>query len=233
MTLGCPVGRALPRFVVVDPERGWRVIEQQRLLIAAHLADLTPNQWETTSLCTAWRVRDVAAHLTLAADPPALPVIAAEAVRARGGFNRLNAAVAIRRAARPTEQLVADLREHASARTIPFVTNQRNLVLDVLVHTQDIALPLGRVLLMPEDAVVASLERVWVMGWPFWARHRTRGLRLSATDAAWSAGAGAPVSGPAVALLLLLTGRVAAALPDLTGSGTALLGQPPVGGRRR
>lgn len=222
-----------PTFVVVDPERGWQVIEQQRLLIADRLADLTPSQWETMSLCTAWRVRDVAAHLTLAADPPALPAMVAEVVRARGGFDRLNAALAIGRAARSTEQLVADLREHASSRTIPIVTNQRNLMLDVLVHSQDIALPLGRELPMPGDAVVASVDRAWVMGWPFWARRRLRGLRLSATDATWSAGAGAPVSGPARALLLLLTGRVAAALPELTGSGVGVLRKPVGAGRRR
>jgi hypothetical protein len=57
------------------------------------------------------------------------------------------------------------------------------------------------------------------MGWPFWAKRRLRGLRLVATDTAWSAGEGAEVRGPAQALLLLLTGRTEAALPHLDGPG--------------
>ncbi|MBM2619406.1 maleylpyruvate isomerase N-terminal domain-containing protein [Actinoplanes sp. LDG1-06] len=42
---------------------------------AALLEPLTDAEWHTPSLCTAWRVRDVAAHADLApqsnADPPA------------------------------------------------------------------------------------------------------------------------------------------------------------------
>ena len=45
-----------------------------------------------------------------------------------------------------------------------------------------------------------------------------RGLRLVATDHAWSVGEGRLVEGPMAALLLLITGR-AAALPLLSGPG--------------
>ena len=64
------------------------------------------------------------------------------------------------------------------------------------------------------------------MGWPFWARRRLRGLRLTATDTDWSAGQGAELRGPIQAVLLLLTGRTAAALPQLDGSGVARLLSP-------
>ncbi len=56
------------------------------------------------------------------------------------------------------------------------------------------------------------------MGWPFWARRRLRGLRLTAVDTTWTVGDGADVRGPIAAMLLLLTGRPAA-LPQLTGDG--------------
>ena len=61
------------------------------------------------------------------------------------------------------------------------------------------------------------------MGWPFWAKRRLRGLRLVATDTTWSAGEGAEVRGPVQALLLLLTGRIEAALPHLDGPGAKQL----------
>lgn len=98
------------------------------------------------------------------------------------------------------------------------MTNHRNIVPDILVHGQDIAIPLGRPRPMPTPAAVAAASRVWTMGWPFWARRRLSGLRLSATDADWTAGAGPEVRGPIAALLLALTGR-AAALSHLTGDG--------------
>jgi len=50
-------------------------------------------------------------------------------------------------------------------------------------------------------------------------------LRLEATDVDWTVGDGPVVRGPAQALLLLLTGRDAAALPALAGPGVARLSQ--------
>jgi len=54
------------------------------------------------------------------------------------------------------------------------------------------------------------------------SKKRIAGLRLRATDAEWSTGTGPEVSGPALALLLAMTGR-AAALDDLSGDGLATL----------
>ncbi|WP_433307952.1 maleylpyruvate isomerase family mycothiol-dependent enzyme [Actinoplanes sp. CA-030573] len=139
------------------------------------------------------------------------------AVRARGSFDRLNHDMAVRHAARPPGEIVAELRRHASSRRLPAVTNYRNIVPDVLVHSQDIAIPLGRDLPAPTAAARAAADRVWDMGWPFRARRRLRGRRLIATDTDWSAGAGDEITGPIAALLLLLTGRTATARPHLTG----------------
>ena len=98
------------------------------------------------------------------------------------------------------------------------MTNYRNIVPDVLVHSQDIAVPLGRDLPVPIAAARAAADRVWGMGWPFWARRRLRGMRLTAIDTDWTVGAGEEVTGPIAALLLLLlTGRTAAARPHLAG----------------
>jgi uncharacterized protein (TIGR03083 family) len=203
----------------MDRDRSWQVIRDQRLGLADLLDDLTDAEWETPSLCTGWRVRDVAAHVAMAPQVPSLAFMATEAVRARGSFHRLNHDVAVRHAdSRDPEALVAELREHAASQRLPFVTNYRNILYDVLVHVQDIAIPLGRPRPMPPDAAAAGATRVWEMGWPFWAKRRLRGLRLVATDADWSVGTGSEVTGPIEAILLLLTGRQAAA-HRLTGAG--------------
>ncbi|MEV6306027.1 maleylpyruvate isomerase family mycothiol-dependent enzyme [Actinoplanes sp. NPDC051861] len=194
----------------MDAAESWRVITAQRLAVADLLDGLTDAEWEAPSLCAGWRARDVAAHLALAPQPPGPLAMTAAAIRAGGRFHRLNHDMAVRHAARSPVELVAELRQHAASQRLPAVTNYRNILFDVLVHAQDIAVPLRRRLGMPRDAAVAGADRVWTMGWPFWARRRFKGTRLVATDADWSAGAGQEISAPIASLLLLLTGRTAA-----------------------
>lgn len=207
----------------MDTEQSWQVIEQQRLAIADLLEGLSPEQWESPSLCAEWRIRDVAAHVSMVGLPPTTSQLLRDGIRVRGNFHRLNTVMTRERAARSTDQLVADLRLHAASRKLPAVTNQSNVLFDVLVHAQDIAVPLGLELDTPPEAARDGATRVWSMGWPFWAKRHLRGLRLTATDVDWSVGSGADVRGPIQALLLLVTGRTATAAPRLSGEGTAQL----------
>ena len=207
----------------MDAEQTWHVIQQQRLAIADLLDGLTPAQWESPSLCAGWRIRDVAAHLTTVSMPPSPGSLLVDLIRARGGFHRLNTLATRRRAGRPTARIVADLRAHAASRKVPVVSNHRNVLFDLLVHGQDIAVPLGLDLPMPLEAATDGASRVWSMGWPFWARRRLRGVRLTATDMEWSVGSGAEIRGPIRALLLLLTGRTSTAAPLLSGEGVTRL----------
>ncbi len=204
----------------MDLDEVWRTIDAERASLAGLLEDLSPGEWATPSLCAGWRVRDVAAHLTLAHMPPVPAVLAA--LRARGSFDRMVHDTAVRQAALPCEEFPHALRAMAgSRRKAPFVTPLEPL-LDVLVHGQDIARPLGRHRPMPTGAAAAAADRVWSLGWPFHAQRRLRGLRLSATDASWSVGDGLAVEGPISALLLVMTGREAA-LDELTGEGVRAL----------
>jgi uncharacterized protein (TIGR03083 family) len=203
----------------MDREESWRVITGQRLALARVLEGLSDDEWEQPSLCAGWRVRDVAAHVSLCALPPSPGSMLVDLIQAHGNMHQLNTLVSRRRAERAPEQLIADLRQHAGSRKIPVVSDHRNILFDVLVHVQDIAIPLGIELAMPIVPAAAGATRVWSMGWPFWARRRLRGLRLRATDTDWSAGAGAELHGPIRMLLLLLTGRTTTALPHLSGPG--------------
>jgi len=93
-------------------------------------------------------------------------------------------------------------------------------LIDILVHGQDIAIPLARPRPVPAPAAATAATRVWSMRWPFAAQRKLRGLRLVATDHPWSAGQGRLVEGPMAAILLLVTGRRAALL-QLSGPGVA------------
>ncbi|WP_405731052.1 maleylpyruvate isomerase family mycothiol-dependent enzyme [Streptomyces sp. NBC_01537] len=195
----------------------WQTIDAERLSLADLLDDLTPREWEAPSLCTGWRVRDVAAHLTLSHIGVATTILAA--VRARGNFNRMIRDTALRQAELPVDRYAVLLRGMAgSRRTAPGVTYLEPLI-DILVHGQDIAVPLTRTRPMPAQAAATAATRVWAIGFPFQARRRLSGLQLSATDHPWSAGQGLRIEGPVSALLLLVTGRCQAALPRLSGPG--------------
>lgn len=193
-------------------ERYWQSVETMRLRVADLLEDLSAEEWEAGSLCEHWRVRDVAGHVSLV---PTITTWDLVAAGPRGGFNpnRINTVLAKRYGALPTAEIVARIRDHADARKTARSLDVRDSLFDIVVHSQDIAVPLGREFAVPAEVARAGLERVWAMGWPFRARKRLGGLTLRATDADWSVGSGPEVAGPALALLLLLTGRSA-----MTGS---------------
>lgn len=204
----------------MDLDDVWRTIDVERLSLADLLDELSPAEWTTPSLCDAWRVGDVAAHLTLAHMSPL--EAATGAIRARGSFDRMIRDTALRAAGLPPAEYARRLRAMAgSRRTAPFVTPMEPLI-DVLVHGRDIAVPLGRDRPVPTDAAVAAATQAWDMGFPFRARRRLRGFRLAATDTAWTVGSGLPVEGPIDALLLLVTGREVA-LDRLSGEGAEQL----------
>ena len=51
---------------LMDRDEVWRAIDGERVSLADLLDSLGDQEWETPSLCAGWRVRDVAAHLTMA-----------------------------------------------------------------------------------------------------------------------------------------------------------------------
>jgi uncharacterized protein (TIGR03083 family) len=206
---------------VLDEDAVWAAIDRERSSLADLLDDLQEAEWDVPSLCAGWRVREVAAHLALSHTSTGAALTAM--VRARGSFDRMVRDTALRHAAAPPAQLVGEIRAMVgSRRRAPGITHLEPL-LDVLVHGQDIAIPLGRTRPMPLDPAVAAATRVWTTPWPlstaFSCRRRLRDLQLVATDVDWRAGAGERVEGPIEVLLLLLTGRTAAALPRLGGPG--------------
>jgi uncharacterized protein (TIGR03083 family) len=204
--------------VAMDKDAVWAVIDRERADLADYVATLSAEQWATPSLCTGWTVREVVAHLTLTDIGPARVFV--EFARYGGSLSRTARQTARRRARElAIDELVERLRALVGSRRHPIGTSYLDPLADVLVHGQDIAVPLGHPRPMPPEAAVAAAQRVASMGYWHWARRRLRSLRLEATDADWAFGSGAVVRGPIAVLLLVLTGR-RARLDELSGEGT-------------
>ena len=214
----------------MDRNAIWNVVHRERSALADLLETLSPAEWDHPTLCPGWAVRDVAAHV-IASPQFGLADLVPALWRGRGDYNRAMYLDARARGRRPVESILADYRRLDGSRRHPPGTTVREPLLDVLVHTQDIALPLGRHHAMPPEAARTAADRVWSMPFPFWARRRLRGVTLTATDIDWRAGSGPEVRGTMEALLLLLTGRTAA-LDRLEGPGLDVLG-PGAGAARR
>ncbi len=126
----------------------WLAIDDQRARTADLLDRLTADQWQHPSWCGGWTVRDVAAHLTLQQqrirDFTAFFVHHPRMVRSV----TLNAVIrdsAIMQARElSTAEIASRIRAMVgSRRHNAFVTPLETLT-DILVHSQDIAVPLGR-----------------------------------------------------------------------------------------
>ena len=200
----------------MDRDEVWRTIDQQRTELADLMETFSEEEWHTPSLCRGWRVREVAAHLTLA--QTSLREGLGGAIRARGSFNRMIHDTAVRQAELPVTDFPVLLRAMVgSRRTAPFISDLEPLI-DQLVHGQDMVVPLGRTREMPREAAAVAAQRAHKLGWPFHVRKRLHGFTLTATDHQWSIGDGPVVEGPVQVLLMLVTGRDVV-LPELVGAG--------------
>lgn len=201
----------------MDSDTIWSHIDTERVALAELLDSLTAEQWRTPSLCAGWTVRDVGAHLALAQSR--LGDVLLPLVRARFDFATMILRTAVESPA-SEEEIVATIRGFAgSRRRAPFISEVEPLI-DILVHTQDICVPLGAEHEMPVEAAVVAADRMVTLNRRRAVRLREpiTAVRLRATDAAWTTGDGPEVNGPMAALVMLLAGRESAALPRLSGA---------------
>lgn len=209
----------------MDDTGVWAAVDRRRRDIADYLEALPPGDWLQPSLCDAWTIREVAAHLTLAGLPRHR--LAALALRHPGGTNRLIRETAVALARRMTdEQIVDALRDMIGLhRPFPGLTCREALV-DAVGHTQDLTLPLGREIPVPPAEIAAAADHVVSYGGRGNAKVfrplPTDGVRMVATDHDWAAGTGPEVTGTMRDLFLLLTGRTVH-LDRLAGPGAGTL----------
>jgi len=206
----------------VSNEQVFRASAAERLRLADLLEGLSPDQLATPSLCGRWDVQTVGAHLASAITTK-LPTFMVALVRAGGNFDRANDAVARQAARRPISETIAIIRANADSRFTPPVTGPRAPLTDVLVHTGDVARPLGLPHDAPADHVRMALQFL-TGGRPiaFVKRGSLNGLHLVADDVDVDVGSGEEVRGRGIDLMMAMCGR-APALDDLRGDGVATL----------
>jgi uncharacterized protein (TIGR03083 family) len=188
----------------MDGDTIWRHIDTERSNLADLLESLPPGAWDQPSLSRGWNVRDVGAHLTFS--HARLRDVLWPAVRTGFRYDAMVGYAALR-SPLSHEQIVGTLRGFVgSRRRAPFVTELEPL-LDILVHAQDICMPLGIRHPTPTDAAVVAANRVLSLRGPMRLWEPPRGVRLVATDADWFYGNGPVQEAPMQHHLLTLTGR--------------------------
>ena len=190
----------------MDIEPVWGYIDEQRADLADFLDTLTPEQWETPSLCPDWTVRQVAAHITHSATNWGRHSF--ELMRSGFRFNALMSRMG-REDPRTPGEITAAMRAMLGGRRRPPGTAVADPLMDVMLHGQDIAIPLGIERTMPIPPAVIAAQRLWKMGFPFNARKRFANVAFSATDADFTVGDGEVVRGPIQDIVMVLSGRPA------------------------
>lgn len=159
----------------MDDDEIWARVDAQRAELADLLDALSSKQWATQSLCADWTVRDVAVHLTQSTG--SWLRFGVEAVRSGFRFDPMMSRLARRDTSAPDEITTA-LRATIGVRRRPPGTTVVDPLMDLLVHGQDIAVPLGLTRAMPVDEAVVVARRLWRMRFPLHPRKRFGGPRV-------------------------------------------------------
>ena len=194
--------------------------EAERTELAAFLATLSPEQWDAPTLCTGWRVRDVAAHV-VSYDELDRRGLAERFVKGRFLLDRINSVTLADHADRTPAELTALVREQATPRGLTAGFGGRIALVDGVIHAQDIRRPLGLPREVPPERLRVALPFAMVAP-PIRGFWHVRGLRMVATDLDWAAGRGPEVRGPGEAVLMAIAGRSGVA-QELSGPGAARL----------
>ncbi|MFJ4525470.1 maleylpyruvate isomerase family mycothiol-dependent enzyme [Streptomyces sp. NPDC088810] len=181
-------------------------IAAERRELADLFDTLRTDLWNEQSLCAGWRVREVAAHMTMGFRL-SLPATLGELAKARGNLHRMTDRVARRdAAAHSTTALAAFLRDNAHHPWTPPVGGLAAALGHDVVHGLDITVALGLDRRIPENRLRILLDNIRPSTLKFFGADLD-GVRLCAEDLDWSYGSGAPVFGAAQDLLLLAYGR--------------------------
>jgi uncharacterized protein (TIGR03083 family) len=200
----------------------WSVNEREKLALVRDLAGVSDAAWDAPSLCAEMRIRDVVGHLVSGATVRKSEWFGGIA-RSGFNFNRFIVRSARQQGDAEPAALLRSLETTASSHHLPPFATPVSMLGETICHAQDIRRPLR---LDHHCPAGEELEAVadWFkgQGYPFGAKKRIAGVRLTATDAAWATGEGPEASGILEALVMVMAGR-RAAVADLTGPAAAML----------
>ena len=181
-------------------------IAAERRELAGLLGSLPPGAWDEPTLCDGWRVREVVAHITMPFRYSAAR-FAFELARSRGNFNRMADRCARRDAAASAAELTAALRDNAKHPWKPPGGGLAGALTHDVIHGLDITVALGIDRKVPAERLAIVLDSITAARSLKFFGASLSGIQLQASDTAWSFGSGAPVTGAAQDLALVVCGR--------------------------
>lgn len=180
--------------------------QAERERLAVLFGDLSPEQWDTPSLCAGWRVREAVAHITMPFRTKPLGFLAG-LLRAGFSFNKYadrDARSAAREKSGP--ELVDLLRRNIGNPWHPPGGGAAGALSHDVIHGLDATEPLG-LPAPPADRIALVLAAAGPRQLRYFGVDLA-GQRLTATDADVSVGDGANVAAmTAKDILLVITGR--------------------------
>lgn len=201
--------------------------ERERSALVDDLSALTPEQWRLPTLCGAWDVEDVVAHLgaasTLSMWGWIRSIVGARFDADVHNQRRLEEF----RGATPA----ATLERFAGTGPIGLPGKESPAGLgELVVHAEDIRRPLGLRHVPDAEGLLAVARFFATKDFAVNSRSLVKGLSLVATDADFRSGAGPEVDGPLLSLVMAMAGR-SAVLGDLHGDGVPELSRRMAGVR--
>ena len=188
--------------------------------LVAVLEQLEEPDWDKSTLCEGWRVRDVASHIAQAPDLKVGKVLGGM-LKARGKLDKMRDEQARRGGDREPAVILQQLRDNVANDHVPPRATAEQLLADTVIHSLDIVHPNGWKLNLPADRVRFVLSTMVKLSGPFRGKERAEGLHFDTTDVDWRCGCGDHVRGPAPVVLLALAGRPVC--DQLSGDGVAEL----------
>jgi uncharacterized protein (TIGR03083 family) len=200
----------MTRSPVTDDTHLQPVVAAEFVSLADLLAVASDTQWDTQSLCERWRVREVIAHMTMAARYSEEEFMA-ELRRCDFDFTRLSNEVASRDASLPDDELVSSLRSDVMQRWTPPGGGHHGALNHVVIHGLDVTVPLGVPRRSPDETIRVVLDDLTQGGGQAHFGVDIEGRNLQASDLDWSHGSGPVLRGAAGDLALAICGRT---VPD-------------------
>ncbi len=174
--------------------------------LATALAPLDEAGWSTPSLCDGWAIRNVVAHLTMAARYDEQR-FGAELATDGFDFQLMSDRIARRDGELPPERLLADLRGDALATFEQPGGGWAGSISHVVIHGLDVTLPLGLGRVAGDEATRQVLDGLVAPGDRTLFGIEIGGRALEATDLSWGFGVGTPLRAAAGDLVAVLSGR--------------------------
>jgi uncharacterized protein (TIGR03083 family) len=161
---------------------------------------------DAPSLCEGWAVKNVVAHMTMAARYDG-PAFIAELAAVGHDFGALSEILARRDGALAFDRLLDDLRSNAMAVWAPPGGGAHGALSHVVIHGLDITTALDLPRTADDQATLLVLTSLAGGGVAAHFGVDPTGRRLKAKDLDWQFGAGEPVEATAGDLVLALAGR--------------------------